>query len=68
MLRYARGKVGDLSFFLGGRSESDDDKWQPDIGAVRATIQFALATKRFTFNLADRASVAEGRTLNTWRN
>jgi len=47
MLRYARGKMGDLSFFLGGKAESDDDKWQPDMGAVRATIQFALATKRF---------------------
>jgi hypothetical protein len=50
MLRYARGKMGDLSFFLGGKAESDDDKWQPDMGAVRATIQFALATKRFNMD------------------
>ncbi|KAM4063286.1 endonuclease/exonuclease/phosphatase [Hirsutella rhossiliensis] len=50
MLRYARGKMGNLSFFLGGKAESDDDKWQPDMGAVRATIQFALATKRFSMD------------------
>ncbi|KJZ69922.1 hypothetical protein HIM_10678 [Hirsutella minnesotensis 3608] len=50
ILGYARGKVGDLSFFLGGKAESDDDKWQPDMGAVRATIQFALATKRFSMD------------------
>ncbi|KJZ68288.1 hypothetical protein HIM_12317 [Hirsutella minnesotensis 3608] len=46
MLRYARGKAGDLSFFLGGKAASDNDKWQPDMEAVRATVQFALATKR----------------------
>ncbi|KAM4067627.1 endonuclease/exonuclease/phosphatase [Hirsutella rhossiliensis] len=50
MSRYAGGKMGDLSFFLGGKAESDDDKWQPDMGAVRATIQFALATKRFSMD------------------
>ncbi|KJZ68207.1 hypothetical protein HIM_12402 [Hirsutella minnesotensis 3608] len=48
MLRYARGKMGDLSFFLGGKAASDDDKWQPDTRAVQATVQFALATKRLS--------------------
>ncbi|KJZ68822.1 hypothetical protein HIM_11782 [Hirsutella minnesotensis 3608] len=50
MRRCAGGKMGNLSFFLGGKAESDDDKWQPDTGAVRATIQFALATKRFSMD------------------
>ncbi|KJZ69133.1 hypothetical protein HIM_11480 [Hirsutella minnesotensis 3608] len=27
MRRYAGGKMGDLSFFLGGKAEADDDKW-----------------------------------------
>ncbi|KAM4058218.1 hypothetical protein HRG_014585 [Hirsutella rhossiliensis] len=50
LLLNENARVGDLSFFLGGKAESDDDKWQPDIGAVRATIQFALATKRFSMD------------------
>jgi hypothetical protein len=43
---YARMKMGNLSFFLGGKAASDSDKWQLDIQAVRATIKFAMATGR----------------------
>ncbi|KJZ70702.1 hypothetical protein HIM_09886 [Hirsutella minnesotensis 3608] len=50
MLRYARGKAGDLSFFLGGKAASDNDKWQPDMEAVRAMVQFALATGRINMD------------------
>ena len=42
----SRTKIGNLSFFLGGKAASDDDKWEPDMRAVRATIRFAIATKR----------------------
>ncbi|KZL67847.1 reverse transcriptase [Colletotrichum tofieldiae] len=35
-----------LSFYLGGKSPSDDDKWTPNMQAVRAAIRFALATGR----------------------
>ncbi|KAJ6439086.1 reverse transcriptase [Purpureocillium lavendulum] len=42
----SRTKIGNLSFFLGGKAASDDDKWEPDLRAVRATIRFAIATKR----------------------
>jgi hypothetical protein len=46
MLKYSQTKMGNLSFFLGGKSASDGDKWAPDIQAVRATIKFAIATGR----------------------
>lgn len=46
MLKCSRTKMGNLSFFLGGKVASDDDKWKPDIQAVRAAIKFAIATKR----------------------
>ena len=36
----------DLSFRLGGKSSLDGPNWKPNVGAVRATIQFALATGR----------------------
>ncbi|KGO75183.1 hypothetical protein PITC_058040 [Penicillium italicum] len=36
----------DLSFYLGGRSPSDDQKWTPKLVAVRASIRFAIATGR----------------------
>ena len=46
MIRYDRTKMGNLSFFLGGKSGSDGERWQPDMAAVRTTIKFAMATGR----------------------
>ncbi|KAJ6437600.1 reverse transcriptase [Purpureocillium lavendulum] len=46
MIRYSRTKMGNLSFFLGGKSGSDGERWQPDMAAVRTTIKFAMATGR----------------------
>lgn len=37
----------ELSYRLGGKSASDGPSWKPNMGAVRATIQFTLATGRF---------------------
>ncbi|EAQ85323.1 hypothetical protein CHGG_09337 [Chaetomium globosum CBS 148.51] len=37
---------GNLSFYLGGKSPSDDKDWSPNMRAVRATIRFAIATGR----------------------
>lgn len=48
----SRTKIGNLSFFLGGKATSDDDKWEPDMRAVRATIRFAIATKRLATSRA----------------
>lgn len=41
---------GNLSFYLGGKSQSDKDNWTPDMRAVRATIRFAMATGRLDAN------------------
>lgn len=35
-----------LSFFLGRKSRSDPDRWQPDMKAVSAAIKYAIATER----------------------
>jgi ribonuclease HI len=40
--------VGNLSFFLGGKSASDGPKWTPNLEAVRAAIKFAMATGRLS--------------------
>ncbi|OAQ62543.1 reverse transcriptase [Purpureocillium lilacinum] len=45
MLQYSRTKMGNLSFFLGGKAATDDDKWRPDLEAMRAAVQFAMVTK-----------------------
>jgi hypothetical protein len=37
---------GNISFYLGGKSPSDDKNWKPNIEAVRATIRFAISTGR----------------------
>lgn len=37
---------GNISFALGGKQSSDDQKWTPNLEAVRASIRFAIATVR----------------------
>jgi ribonuclease HI len=46
MLQYTKTRRGNLSFYLGGKTSLDDEKWTPDVNAVRATIQYAIATGR----------------------
>lgn len=44
-------KRGNLSFFLGGKSHSDSERWQPDIKAVRAIINYTITTGRLELEL-----------------
>ena len=47
MLQVANSRWGDLSYFLGGKSsQKDDDKWKPNVAAIKATIRYAINTKR----------------------
>ncbi|KDN71873.1 hypothetical protein CSUB01_09606 [Colletotrichum sublineola] len=46
MLQCTETQRGNISFYLGGKSPLDDEKWTPNMQAVRATIRFALATGR----------------------
>uniref|UniRef100_A0A093ULR6 Retrovirus-related Pol polyprotein from type-1 retrotransposable element R1 n=1 Tax=Talaromyces marneffei PM1 TaxID=1077442 RepID=A0A093ULR6_TALMA len=46
MNQCTESKRGNLSFFLGGKSRSDRDRWQPDMKAVHAAIKYAIATGR----------------------
>ncbi|KAG0152951.1 hypothetical protein PDIDSM_55550 [Penicillium digitatum] len=46
MLQCTDTHRGNLSFYLGGKSPSDDQKWTPNLEAVRASIRFAIATGR----------------------
>jgi ribonuclease HI len=46
LLQYTEDRRGSISFYLGGKTYSDDNKWTPDLKAVRATIGFAIATGR----------------------
>ena len=46
MLQCTTTNRGNLSFYLGGKSPSDDENWKPNMEAVRATIRFAIATGR----------------------
>lgn len=47
MFQDSRTKSCNWSFFyLRGKAATDGDKWRPDIKAVRAAVQFAIATKR----------------------
>lgn len=46
MNQCTESRRGNLSFFLGGKSRSDPDRWQPDMKAVHAAIKYAIATGR----------------------
>ena len=46
MLRCTDTHRSNISFYLGGKSLSDGNDWKPNMEAVRATIQFAVATGR----------------------
>ena len=46
LLRCTETRRSNLSFYLGGKSPADTEKWTPNMEAVRATIRFAMATGR----------------------
>jgi ribonuclease HI len=48
MRQVGQGMMGNLSFFLGGKSASDGPKWAPNLEAVRAAVKFAMATGRLS--------------------
>lgn len=50
LMQQTETRRGDLSFFLGGKAASDPEKWQPNMEAVRATIQYVMATGRFAMD------------------
>ena len=50
MLRHAPTRSGSLSFFLGGKAASDPTSWKPSLPAVRATVQYAIATGRLAID------------------
>lgn len=49
LLRSRETKKGNLSFFVGGKTTTDDNDWTPNMAAVRATVKFAIATKRLSY-------------------
>lgn len=51
MLRCTETHRSNISFYLGGKSPSDNKDWKPHMEAVRATIRFAIATGRLDADL-----------------
>jgi ribonuclease HI len=52
MLKCTDTLRSNISFYLGGKSPSDNEKWTPNMEALRATIRFAITTGRLD---ADRS-------------
>jgi hypothetical protein len=50
---------GNLSFYLGGKAPSDPETWTPDIDAVRATIKFAMATRRLDMDVEPATATSQ---------
>jgi len=56
MLRCTATHRSNVSFYLGGKSASDDENWAPDLKAVRTTVRFAIATGRLDADPWQRSS------------
>jgi hypothetical protein len=59
MLAQTDRRRGNLSFYLGGKAPSDLEKWTPNIDAVRAAIEFALATGRLDMEAEQPANTPQ---------
>jgi len=63
-------RYGELLYALGGYSDGYHDgeqsKWKPDMKAVRATINYALATKRLDFVPGSIAQSSHASENVTW--
>jgi hypothetical protein len=46
MLQQTDTRRGSLSFYLGGKAPTDPREWTPNVDAVRATVKYAIATRR----------------------
>ena len=46
LLQETESRRGCLSFFLGGKTLSDPERWAPNLKAVKATIEYTKASKR----------------------
>ncbi|KAJ5267785.1 hypothetical protein N7478_010593 [Penicillium angulare] len=46
LLECTQTRRGNISFALGGKQSSDDQKWTPNLEAVQASIRFAITTGR----------------------
>jgi hypothetical protein len=46
ILQYTETYRSNISFYLGGKSLSDNESWTPNMKVVRATIRFAIAIGR----------------------
>ena len=66
MKKQTTTRWGDLSFYLGGKSNQkigdqpiDPHPWKPSLSAVRATIRFANATGRFAPTPPNQSSMQQ---------
>ena len=46
LLEWTETKRGNLSFYLGGKEKNEEENWKPDLDAIKATIEYAMATGR----------------------
>jgi hypothetical protein len=53
MMEQTQTRRGNLPFYLGGKTPSDTEQWTPNMNAVRATVNFAIATGRLDVERGD---------------
>jgi hypothetical protein len=46
MRKVGQATIGNLPFFLGGKTAEKGHRWSPNLGAVRIAIKFAISTGR----------------------
>lgn len=66
MLQCSDTRRGSLSFYLGGKAPTDSKQWSPDMKAVRATIKYAVVTRRPEPNEEERLDILSRETRRDW--
>jgi hypothetical protein len=59
MLAQTNTRRGNLSFYLGGKAQTDLGTWTPNMDAVRATINFAIATNRLDLDVEQAVNTSQ---------
>jgi hypothetical protein len=63
LLQQTETRMGNLSFFLGGKAPSDPEPWTLNTDAVRATIRYAIATGRLDAEIEQSMSNSQSQPL-----
>jgi ribonuclease HI len=59
LIEQTQTRRGNLSFYLGGKRPSDTEQWTPNMNAIYATVNFAIATGRLDVKGGENTNLSQ---------